>query len=166
MGRLGIDDLESMKGAVLDKTGQSELLAAQTECSFVFLREDGWPGAVVMNYLMDDGVFWLTAVEARLHVRAIADDARVSIVVSSAGTQLKGRRMVAIRGLAEVHRDPVVVGRWLTRFSSSLRPQDPEAMRELLDSPNRVILEVRPVAVSASHDHRKIKRVRTRDPGR
>ena len=158
MDQLGKADLESLGPARLDEADQAELLSVQTECSFVFLREDGWPGGVVMNYVMDEGAFWLTAVEGRAHVRALARDARVTVVVSSAGTPLRGRRMVAIRGLAAVHRDPAIVRPWLAEFSSRLRPEDPEALRTLLDSPNRVFVEVRPVAVSVSHDHRKIPR--------
>ena len=39
MGKLGVDDLENLKGTHLDKADQGELLAAQTECTFIFSDE-------------------------------------------------------------------------------------------------------------------------------
>src|SRR3954451_2314516 len=97
MGRLGVDDLEQLKGTHLDKADQGELLSAQTECTFVFVGDDGWPGGVIMSFIVVDGTFWLTAVEGRKHVKALDADPRVSIVVSSAGSGLPGRRMLSIR---------------------------------------------------------------------
>ena len=43
MGKLGVDDLENLKGTHLDKADQGELLTAQTECTVIFLDEEGWP---------------------------------------------------------------------------------------------------------------------------
>jgi hypothetical protein len=156
MGRLGIDDLESLKQARLGRAAREELLDGQLECTFVFLNEEGWPSGVVMNYLRIDGTFWLTAVEGRAHVRALAADPRVTIVVSSAGSTVPGRRMVAFRGRATVHRDLRSQGWLLDAFAQHFRPQDPAPFRALLDSANRVAIEVEPVAVAVSHDHRKI----------
>lgn len=156
MGRLGIDDLESLKGTHLDKADQAELLAAQTECTFVFASDRGWPSGVVMSFIVVNGTFWLTAVEGRGHVRALAADQRVSIVVSSAGSGLAGRRMLSVRGVATVHRDEKTKAWFLDQFTSRLQPEDPVSFRRLLDSPNRVVFEVRPTAVAVSHDQRKI----------
>ena len=67
--------------------------------------------------------------------RAIVDNPRVTIVVSSAGTSLPGRRMLAIRGVAEVHddRDEGLVPAALCR--QARRPSRTEFM-QLLDSDN------------------------------
>jgi len=156
MGQLGIDDLESLKGTHLARADQDELLTAQTECSFVFVNEHGWPSGVVMSFLVVDDTFWLTAVEGRAQVRALADDPRVSIIVSSAGSGLPGRRMLSIRGVAQVHRDVESISWFLDRFTARLQPTDPASWRRLLDSPNRVVIQVHPVAVAVSHDQRKI----------
>lgn len=166
MGRLGKDDLESLGEARLDKSDREELFAAQRECSFVFLGDNGWPSGVVMNYLLVEGRFWLTSVEGRAQVRALANDQRVSLVVSSAGSTLRGRRMVAVRGVATLHRDLSSMAWLLDAFAEAFRPADPAPLRQLLDSPNRVVFEVRPVGVSSSHDHRKIPGVRSPGPGR
>ncbi|UMG91220.1 hypothetical protein [Nocardioides sp. TF02-7] len=101
---LGTQNLEKLTGTQLDVAGRAELLDTQTECTFVYTNEDGWPCGVVMSYIQVDGVFWLTAVEGRGHVRALARDQRVSIVVSSAGSGLPGRRMLSVRGRG--HRAP------------------------------------------------------------
>jgi hypothetical protein len=162
-----VDAMESLGHARLDAPDRDELLDKQVECTFVFEDERGWPSGVVMNYLRHEGTFWLTAVEGRAHVRALATESRVSIVVSSAGSPLPGRRMVAYRGHATVHRDLTGLGWLLDAFADRFRPADPVGFRQLLDTPNRVVIEVVPVAVASSHDHRKLAAALTgREPGR
>src|SRR4051794_32562666 len=156
MGRLGVDDLENLKGTHLDKADQAELLSAQTECTVIFCDDDGWPCGVVMSFLVDSGTFWLTAVEGRVHVRALDRDPRCSIVVSSAGSGLPGRRMLSVRGEGTVHRDAETKQWFLDQFTTRLQPEDPVSWRKLLDSPKRVVFEVRVTSVLASHDQRKI----------
>jgi general stress protein 26 len=163
MGELGRDDLESMREARLEAADRLELLATQRECTFVFAGQDGWPAGVVMNFLHEDDRLWLTAVEGRAQVVALATEPRVSVVVSSAGTALQGRRMVALRGVATVHRDRQVLDHWLDVFAGRWRTEGVAELRRLLDSPNRVVIEVADLRVAVSHDHR---RVRTRGPDR
>jgi general stress protein 26 len=151
-----VDDLESMKGARLAAADRDELLAAQRECTFVFSGPDGWPSGVVMNFLHRDGRLWLTAVEGRPHVTALAAEPRVSVVVSGAGTDLPGRRMVALRGLATMHRDRETLDHWLDEFAAAWRSGGQAEFRRLLDSPNRVVIEVADLRVAVSHDHRRI----------
>jgi hypothetical protein len=105
MGRVGIDDLEALQGLGLRHEERAALLATQTECTFVFSSEAGWPSGVVMTYIHIDGVFWLTAVEGRGQTKGIAKDPRATIVVSNRGTDLPGRQMAAYRCVVTVHRD-------------------------------------------------------------
>jgi hypothetical protein len=156
MGKLGVDDLENLKGTHLDKADQGELLSAQTECTFIFSDENGHPCGVVMSFFEEDGVFWLTAVEGRHQVKGLDRDPRCSIVVSSAGSGLPGRRMLSIRGEGTVHRDDETKQWFLDQFTTRLQPTDPVSWRKLLDSPKRVVFEVRVISVLASHDQRKI----------
>ncbi len=156
MGRLGIDDLENLAGTHLDRADQQELLTAQTECTFIFADGEGWPRGVVMSFFTEGDAFWLTAVEGRAHVKALAHDDRVSIVVSSAGSGLPGRRMLSVQGRATVHRDDATKQWFLDRFTTLLQPEDPIAWRKLLDSPNRVVFEVTVTRIAVSHDQRKI----------
>jgi hypothetical protein len=156
MGKLGVDDLENLKGTYLDKADQAELLSAQTECTFIFSDDEGAPCGVVMSFFEDGGVFWLTAVEGRHQVKGLDRDPRCSIVVSSAGSGLPGRRMLSIRGEGTVHRDDETKQWFLDQFTTRLQPADPVSWRKLLDSPKRVVFEVRVTSILASHDQRKI----------
>lgn len=152
MGKIGIDDLEDLQGLRLGKDGQSELINSQSECTFIFNNEAGWPGGVIMTYLEVEGVFWVTAVEGRAHVRGVANDPRVSVVISNAGTGLAGRRMISVRGTAVVHRDAATKAWFLEKFANRHQPADPESFIRLLDSPKRVVIQVHPTAVAVTHD--------------
>ena len=156
MSGLGTENLEKLKGTTLEPDDRLELLTTQTECSFVFHNAEGWPTGVVMSFIYLDDRFWLTAVEGRAHVKGADADDRVTIIVSSAGSGLPGRRMVAARGRVTVHRDRETIDWFLGEFTTRIQPEGPEAWRKLLDSPNRVVFEVVPVAKPVSHDQRKI----------
>jgi general stress protein 26 len=156
VGRVGIDDLEALQTLKLDLSEQDELFVAQTECTFVFANAEGWPSGVIMSFVRADGAFWLTAVEGRAHVKALAGEPRVTLVVTNAGTGSPGRQMLAVRGVATVHRDRATLEWFLPRFTSRMQPADPAAFARLLDSPKRVVVEVRPVAIAVSHDSRKM----------
>lgn len=156
MGRIGVDDLEDLSSLRLDGDSRAELLRAATECTFVFRSEAGWPAGVVMSYLPHDSSYWLTAAAGRAHARALAVDPRVTLVITNAGTDLPGRQMLAIRGVAVVHRDEETKRWFYPAFATRLARLNPAAFVRLLDSDNRVIIEVRPVAVSASHDSRRM----------
>jgi len=69
---------------------------------------------------------------------------------------LKGRRMITLRGHMRLHRDAETKAYFFPRFAAKLAPGDPEAFIKLLDSPKRVIFEFEPVAITASHDSRKL----------
>jgi nitroimidazol reductase NimA-like FMN-containing flavoprotein (pyridoxamine 5'-phosphate oxidase superfamily) len=156
MGRIGIDDLEDLRGLRLHADERAELLATATECTFVFAGPDGWPTGVVMSFLFEGGRFWLTAVRGRAHVEALAADPRVCIVVTSQGTGLEGRRMVSVRGTAVVHADRETKDWFLPRFAAKLKAADPAQFMRLLDSARRVVVEVTPTGIAASHDSRKM----------
>ena len=156
MAQVGVEDNEDLSGATLSRAGQSELLAVQSECAVVFAGEGGWPSGVVMSFVEIDGALWLTSVEGRAQTRAIAADPRVSIIVSNAGTALEGRRMLALRGMCTLHRDAEAKARVFGPFAAKLAPGGEAAFIALMDSPKRVIFEVQVVAVSLSHDSRRM----------
>jgi general stress protein 26 len=156
MARTGVDNLEDLKPLKLDADGKAQLLESQTECTFVFAAASGWPRGVVMSFMHHGDSFWFTATTDRAHVRALSEDPRVSLVISSTGTGSTGRQMLAIRGVAILHPDRESKDWFFPKFAQRLAPKDPEAFIRLLDSPNRVVIEVRQVAVSASHDSRKM----------
>lgn len=155
-GRPGEKDIENLASARLGLAEQHQLWEAQTECVLSFLQ-DGLPTAVVMSFQVDDdGHFWFATVEGRRQVRGVDSDPRVAVAVSSTGSDLPGRRMVALRGEARVHRDRDVVMDRVRRLAPRLAPEDPDAFVRLLDSPNRVVIEVVPTRVTASHDSTRL----------
>lgn len=156
MDNTGSQDIEDLRGLRMARESQAELIEAQTECTVVFGNENGWPSGVVMTYLEWGGCFWLTAVEGRVHVRGVERDPRISLVISNAGTQLPGRRMISLRGTAVVHRDDETKQRVLTAFAQRHQPDEPEKFIRLLDSPKRLVLQVYPTAVAVSHDSSKL----------
>ncbi len=155
-GRLGIDDLEDLRPARPRNDAVEELVTEATEMTLIVNGADGWPRGVVVSFVRDGGSYWVTSVEGRGYLRSLRADPRVSLVVSNAGTSLPGRRMLALRGRATVHTDQRTRARMLPMIARRLAPQDPDAMVRLLDSPGRLLIEIVPVAVSASHDSRLI----------
>lgn len=155
-GRPGEKDIEDLSPARMDLEAQRALCEAQTEAVLGFLQDE-LPTAVVMSFLVDaQGHFWFATVEGRRQVRGIAADPRVSVAVSSTGTDLEGRRMLAVRGTATVHRDRTLVMDVVARLAPRLAPEDPAAFVRLLDSPHRVVVEVVPTRVTASHDSSRL----------
>jgi len=150
------EDIEDLRGAQLSLTAREALLAEQTECTFCFADEQGRPAAVVLSFHWDGTAFWFTSVDGRAQVRALANDDRVCIVVSSAGTGSAGRQMLSVRGRATVHRDTAARAAELTALAGRLAPGAPEKFLTLLASPGRLLIEVRPEAVVASHDSRRL----------
>ncbi|MBI1376611.1 MAG: hypothetical protein GC157_03890 [Frankiales bacterium] len=156
MQRFGVDDVEDLSAVTLLDDDRRVLLDMQTECTFVFNRPGGWPSGVVMSFLAHEGDLWFTSVADRAQVASLASDPRVTLVISNAGTSSPGRQMLAIRGVATVHRDREILDTMLLAIAGRLQPADPRAFVRLLDSPQRVVIQVRPVAVSASHDSRRM----------
>ena len=154
--RPGEKHIENLAAARLGVTEQQQLWDAQTECVLTFLQ-DGMPTGVVMSFQVDEaGHFWFATVEGRRQVRGVDSDPRVAVVVSNTGTDLPGRRMVALRGEAVVHRDREVVMDRVRKLAPRLAPADPDAFVRLLDSENRVVIEVVPTRITASHDSTRL----------
>jgi general stress protein 26 len=143
-------DNESLGAARLDDTARDSLIQQETECVFVFSGRDGWPSGVVMSYIFADGAFWLTSVLGRRQVTGARADPRVTIVISNHGAG--GRKMISVRARATVKVDAATKDWFYPLFARRLNPAAPDQFRALLDSPNRVILECRPVGAWTSHD--------------
>jgi hypothetical protein len=154
--RLGVEDIEDLRGTGLAAADLAELYALATECTVAFHSRTGWPGGVRMSYLRHDGRFWLTAVAGRDHVESLRADPRLTLVVDNGGTGLAGRRMVAVRAIAILHTERAVKDWFYPAFATRLQVADPAAFIRLLDSPRRVVLEAVPTGGQVSHDSRRI----------
>ena len=98
-------DLEDLSTLKLDPAAKAELLGKQTECSVIFLGEDGWPRGVIMSFLEADDCFWLTAIDGRVQTLAIERDPSVSIMVSNAGNGSVGLQILSVRVNDSVNLD-------------------------------------------------------------
>ena len=123
------------------------MLAAQTECTFIWSNREGWPVGVIMSFVWRRGRFWLTASGQRARIAAVRRDPRVCIVVTSTGAEgVPNRRTVTYKGICRLHTDSDTKAWFYPELAAALH-QDPERRRHFeafLDSPRRVILEVEP----------------------
>jgi general stress protein 26 len=126
---------------------EQELLEKQLECVFMWGNKDGHPIGVVMNYIYHDGRLWLTATEQRARIKAIKRDPRVSVCVSSMGTDMGPGKTVTYKGEVIIHEDQATKD-WFYPAMAELLNGYPatsvEAAIEMLDTPLRVILEIVP----------------------
>jgi Pyridoxamine 5'-phosphate oxidase len=142
-----VPDYEDVTTYRLDAAGEAELLAGQTECTFIWSDPAGHPLGVIMNYVFRDGRFWLTASSQRARVAAVRRDPRVAIAVSSRGSGIVTSKSLTYKGLCVVHDDGATKAWFYPALAAAVRPGDPRAQAAFaghLDSPRRVVLEVVP----------------------
>lgn len=132
-----------------------ELLTAASECTCTCIADDGWPSGMVMSFLHARDALWLTTIRGRRQERSMQRDGRVSIVISSAGTALFGRRMIAIRGNAVEVKEPLLAHTILRELSAKLAPANVERFLSMLLGPKRVLFRVEWVSTEYSHDSRR-----------
>ncbi len=132
----------------LDADVEEQLLLAHNECTFIWSNKEGWPVGVIMSFIWRRGSFWLTASNQRARISAVRRDPRVCVVVTSTGSPLPRNKTVTWKGECVLHDDREVKDWFYPEFSQALYGFDPErcaAFAEFLDSPRRVVLEVKPV---------------------
>ncbi len=138
---------EDVRGYPLDSQDETQLLSLQTECTFIWSNQQGHPVGVIMNFIFRSGRFWLTASDQRKRITAVRRDPRVSLAISSKGAGIDARRSLTYKGHCTIHVDEETKDWFFPEFATAMRPGDPErakAFRAQLDSPRRVVLEVRP----------------------
>lgn len=138
---------EDVRAYTLDGDDETELLRRQTECTFIWASRQGHPMGVIVNYIFRDGRFWLTSSDQRPRIAALRRDPRVSVAISSKGTDIGVSRSLTYRGTCVLHDDADTLRWFVPEFSAAMRPGDPDkaaAFAAHLDSPGRLVLEVRP----------------------
>ena len=141
------DDFEDVSNFSLSAEREKELYKKQTECTFMWTNKAGEPVGVIMNYVVRDGSFWLTATRRRARIAAIERDPRVAIAISSRGTDIGVSQSVTHKGIAAVHDDPGTKDWFYPALAAAVRPDSDEHQRAFvdhLDSPGRVVIEVSP----------------------
>ena len=132
----------------LDDDVEEQLLLAHNECTFIWSNKEGWPVGVIMSYVWRRGSFWLTASGQRARIAAVRRDPRVCIVVTSTGSPLPRNKTVTWKGECVLHDSREVKEWFYPELAQALRGDDPvqrDAFADFLDSPRRVVLEVKPV---------------------
>lgn len=142
-----IEDYEKVSIYGLDPELQEQLLSTQRECVFNWCTRDEWPMGVIMSCLWRDGRMWLTAGAHRHRIAAVKRNPKVSVVVTSSGTELGPGKTVTIKGTCQIHEDQATKEWFYPEFSRHLHGENEReaiAFAKKLDSPLRVILEVTP----------------------
>ncbi|MDJ0846745.1 MAG: pyridoxamine 5'-phosphate oxidase family protein [Myxococcota bacterium] len=141
-----LQDYEAVSIYPLDEAEREALLVEAKECVFMWSTREGWPIGVIMSCLWRDGRMWLTAGAHRHRISAVRRDPRVSVVVTSAGTQRGPGCSITFKGRCVVHEDRETKDWFYPAFSGHLLPvpRHAEAFQKRLDSPLRVVLEVIP----------------------
>ena len=145
MTQFTYDDVSSY---TLDDEDEEKLLLAQDECTFMWSNQEGWPVGVIMSYVWRDGAFWLSVSSLRVRVAAVERDPRVSVCVTSRGTDIKSAQTVTYKGRCEVFADDATKAWFLPALAERLRPGDPERQAQFVvlnDTPNRRVLKVTPI---------------------
>ncbi|HUW01691.1 MAG TPA: hypothetical protein VMW08_05025 [Acidimicrobiales bacterium] len=140
-------DFEDVSNYPLTDEREQVLYAKQTECTFMWTNKAGEPVGVIMNYIVRDGAFWLTATRRRARIAAIERDPRVAIAISSRGTDIGVSQSVTHKGIATVHDDQSTKDWFYRALAAAVRPDSTsqqESFVDHLDSPGRVVIEVRP----------------------
>jgi len=103
---------------------EATLLNTQTECTFMWTTKDGDPVGVIMNFLFDDGRFWMTCTRRRKRVPAVEARPRVAVAISSRGTNIGVSQSITYKGTATVHEDPEVAAWFYPALAARVRPGD------------------------------------------
>ena len=103
----------------LDIDREEALLRAQTECTFMWTTTAGDPVGVIMNFLAQNGRFWLTCTRRRKRVPAIEARPRVAIAISSRGTEIGISQAVTYKGTGPIMPE-LIGGQVSMTFSTSV----------------------------------------------
>ncbi len=144
-----VDSYDDVSVFSLETEAERELLAAQTECTFMWSTSTGDPVGVIMNFLERDGSFWVTATRQRKRVGAVEARPRVAVAISSRGTDIGRSLSLTYKGDAIVHDDADVKAWFYPALAARVRPDNAEQQQAFvhhLDSPGRVVIQIVPTA--------------------
>ena len=157
------DSLEGYEDVTLYQLSderEQELLEKQVECNFIWTNKDGHGIGVIMNYVARNGSIWLTATSQRARIKALRRDPRASVVISSMGTDMGPGKTVTYKGRVNIHEDQATKDWFYPALAEIISPYPaptPEAAMAYLDTPLRVIIELKP-EMSLLFDGDKIAR--------
>ena len=131
----------------LDDDLLEEILRKQIECTFIWGPKTGWAVGVLMTYIWKNGSFWVSATSQRQRIAAIKRDPRVSVVVSSHGTDLGPAKGITAKGRAIIHDDQATKD-WFFPACAAVNIPTPgklqDAFAKMMDTERRLVIEVVP----------------------
>jgi general stress protein 26 len=141
-----LHDYEQVSRYNLDPDMQEKLLREVRECVFNWSTKAGHPMGVIMSCYWKDGRMWLTAGAHRHRISAVRRDPRVSLVMTSTGTELGPGKSLTIKGHCVIHEEREVKDWFYPEFALHLyRTKElAKPFQEMLDSPMRLVLEIVP----------------------
>jgi len=131
----------------LDDDLLEEILRKQTECTFIWGPKDHWAVGVLMTFIWKDGRFWVSATSQRKRIAAIKRDSRVSVVVSSHGTDIGPAKGITAKGRAILHEDRETLDWFLPACAAINIPTAgklQDAFAKMMDTEKRVVIEIVP----------------------
>jgi hypothetical protein len=140
-----LKDVEDMTAMALDARQVDELVGDGGTCVFIWSTADGHPVGVTVAYVYRDGVFWTTTAGWRQRVKALRARPKSSIVVIKDRSSVTFKGHTIIHGPGDTNWADMKSWFYAALSGTARNPADPaaRAMRQLLDSPGRVILETR-----------------------
>ena len=131
---------------------QAAYLRANRKCALATVDKDGFPHVTAMNFIMQDGAFYMPSYGKAQKVVNIRRNPKVGIMVESGGAyaELKG---VMVRGECEIIEDPVIVADTLAMLGEGRITQRPAGAER--SAPKRVVLKITPHKIF-TWDHSKL----------
>jgi hypothetical protein len=142
-----IENYEEVHVYPIDPEVQEQLLLEQNELTFIWGPKDHWAVGVLMSYVWRQGSFWVTATSQRKRIAAVRRDPRVSVSVSSVGTDLGPSKGVTAKGRCRIHDDQATKDWFYPALAEAVIGQPGKlatAFATMLDSERRLVLEVVP----------------------
>ena len=140
-------DYEDVTVFALTPEREAALLAAQTECVFMWTNADGDAVGVIMNFVHHDGRFWLTGSGQRKRFAALRRRPRAAVAISSRGTDIGVSQSITYKGDVVLRDDDETKAWFYPALAARVRPDSATqqaAFVRHLDSPNRLIIELVP----------------------
>lgn len=135
------------------KPDARELLALDVPVRLATLDEDGYPRITPLWFLWEDGVFYMTSVEGRRHLRNLQRDPRASICIDTEEREgpagARRTRRVTAKGLVELRPD--TDDDWTARITRKyVSGAEGEALARRRGSVARVVILLRPTRLVAT----------------
>jgi hypothetical protein len=154
------DSYEDLTQMTLSDEDLETLVGGGGECVFNWTNSEGYPVGVVVAYIYKDGTFWTTCARHRRRFPALKKRPQSAVVVNANGKTASFKGDSTVHASGEEGWEELSTWFYDSLSGTRARPDDPHArsFRNLLDSPNRVIIET-PVRLVVGFDGHKFGQV-------